>query len=331
MIQVESNPTLLPPFQPVQALDLQLGNEYVLQVTANSQYAMASCSDSTVRLYDLATLQPATALRQQKVLTKMQLYNDSTLFTSSVDGTLVRWDLRTAQPVQTLTYSKPISAFDINCNDTMAVVGTSDYDKYANGELVFFDTRQSSILHKFVESHLDDITEIQCHPSMPARLLSSSTDGIINYYDVTDFDEEEDILAVVDAGSSIQRMGFFGPDAEYVYSLTHTETFLLHTLEGDLICDFGDVRSFDSNQVEYAIDCSYDPVSQRFYLITGNNSGDVQLLHVNVGQVQHCQTLKAPGGHTDIVRAVYWNHHSQSILTGGEDGRMCAWQGASSS
>lgn len=103
MIQVESNPTLLPPFQPVQALDLQLGNEYVLQVTANSQYALASCSDSTVRLYDLATLQPATALRQQKVLTKMQLYNDSTLFTSSVDGTLVRWDLRTAQPVQTLT------------------------------------------------------------------------------------------------------------------------------------------------------------------------------------------------------------------------------------
>lgn len=112
MIQVESNPTLLPPFQPVQALDLQLGNEYVLQVTANSRYAMASCSDSTVRLYDLATLQPATALRQQKVLTKMQLYNDSTLFTSSVDGTLVRWDLRTAQPVQTLT-CKQAQAFVI--------------------------------------------------------------------------------------------------------------------------------------------------------------------------------------------------------------------------
>lgn len=51
---------------------------------------------------------------------------------------------------------------------------------------------------------------------------------------------------------------------------------------------------------------------------------------MNVGQVQHCQTLKAPGGHTDIVRAVYWNHQSQSILTGGEDGRMCAWQGVSS-
>ncbi|KAI9313029.1 WD40-repeat-containing domain protein [Dichotomocladium elegans] len=326
MIQVESNPSLLPSFHPVQALDFNLGEDYVLEVTANSQYAIASGSDSLIRLYDLNTLRPATTIAQQKGLTRIRLYNDHTLFSAATDGTLVRWDLRSARPVQTFTCDKPISAFDINCDDTMAVAGTSDYDSYRPGELVFFDTRQTQMLAKFDESHKDDVTEIQCHPSLSHHLLSSSVDGIINYYDVSDFDEMEALLSVVDAGSSIQKMGFFGPQAEYVYSLTRTETFLLHTLEGDLICDYGDVRQFDQNQVDYAIDCSYDPNTQRFYLLTGNYSGDVQILHVNVGQVQHCQTLKAAGGHTDVVRAVYWNHQTQSILTGGEDGRMCAWQ-----
>lgn len=57
--------------------------------------------------------------------------------------------------------------------------------------------------------------------------------------------------------------------------------------------------------------------------------GQVQLFHVNIGELQLCQVLEAPGGHSDIVRAFYWNHQTQSILTGGEDGRMCAWQGTS--
>lgn len=53
----------------------------------------------------------------------------------------------------------------------------------------------------------------------------------------------------------------------------------------------------------------------------------MDFFHVNVGQLQHCQQLQAEGGHTDIVRSLYWNHATQSILTGGEDGRLCAWQG----
>ncbi|KAI8142520.1 WD40-repeat-containing domain protein [Fennellomyces sp. T-0311] len=326
MIKVDSNPDLLPPFQPVRAIDFGFEDDYVLEVTTNSQYAIASASDKCIRLYDLSSLQLATTLKlQEKAIRKIKTYNDQYLFSASEDGSLVRWDLRTAQAVQTFRYNRPITAFDINCNESMAVLGTGDFDSTGCQDLVFYDTRQTQLLSRFEESHSDDVTEIQCHPTLPSHLITSSADGLVNYYDVADFDEQEALISVVNAESAVQKAGFFGPECEYVYSLTGNETFMLHTLEGDLICDYGDVRQMDAS-IGYAIDCSYDVATQRFYLITGNAEGDVQLLHVNVGHVQHCQTLKAPGGHTDIVRAFHWNHQTQSILTGGEDGRMCAWQ-----
>jgi hypothetical protein len=93
----------------------------------------------------------------------------------------------------------------------------------------------------------------------------------VNNYDITDFDEEEALISVVNSGSSVNKAGYFGPNAEYLYCLTHIETFSLHTLEGDAICDFGDIRTIGATEVDYAIDCSYDANTQRFYMITGSN------------------------------------------------------------
>lgn len=135
--------------------------------------------------------------------------------------------------------------------------------------------------------------KIECHPSIPSQMISASTDGLINNYDVMDFDEQEALISVMNSGSSVTKAGYFGPEAEYVYCLTHIETFSLFTLEvrisyedqlfflhcihtllykGDVICDYGAVRDINVASVEYAITCSYDPFSRRFYLITGNNS-----------------------------------------------------------
>lgn len=95
---------------------------------------------------------------------------------------------------------------------------------------------------------------------------------MVNVYDVSEFDEEENMISAVNSGSSVNKTGYFGPNAEYLYCMTHIETFSLHTLDGDVICDYGDIRNIGLTQVDYGIDCSYDPVSQRFYLITGSNT-----------------------------------------------------------
>lgn len=55
---------------------------------------------------------------------------------------------------------KPLTAFDINCNDTMAIAGTEFVYTTHTADIAFFDTRSSNILHAFTDSHGDDITEV---------------------------------------------------------------------------------------------------------------------------------------------------------------------------
>lgn len=42
----------------------------------------------------------------------------------------------------------------------MAVVGTTNEEVVQAAELGFFDTRQTTLIHKFEESHGDDVTEV---------------------------------------------------------------------------------------------------------------------------------------------------------------------------
>jgi hypothetical protein len=52
-----------------------------------------------------------------------------------------------------------LTAFDINCNDCMAIAGT-EFTAHA-ADLAFFDTRNSRLLHAFTDSHGDDVTEVK--------------------------------------------------------------------------------------------------------------------------------------------------------------------------
>lgn len=104
-IDVQTCTDILPPFQLVKGIDLGYNNDYVFDVSANSQYAITSASDNFVRLYDLSTLQLSYTIPAHKErISKMKLKSDQHLFTASEDHTLKRWDLRTAGstgPVQT--------------------------------------------------------------------------------------------------------------------------------------------------------------------------------------------------------------------------------------
>jgi hypothetical protein len=47
------------------------------------------------------------------------------------------------------------------------------------------------------------------------------------------------------------------------------------------------------------------------------------MMHVNIGQLQLCQTLK--GGHSEVVRSVSWNPQANILYSGGEDAKLCSW------
>lgn len=109
-------------------------------------------------------------------------------------------------------------------------------------------------LQNYIESHNDDVTEVQFHPTLSRCLLSGSTDGLVNIYDISVSDEDDALLQVQNHGSSINHAGFLSNSS--FFALSHDETFSVYHLDeqGDSTDEpsptvYGDIRPM--------LDCEY--------------------------------------------------------------------------
>lgn len=112
-------------------------------------------------------------------------------------------------------------------------------------------------LLEYIESHNDDVTSLSFHPSSPSFLLSGSTDGLVNLYDITIADEDDALIQVFNHGSSIAQADFLSDDE--VFALSHDEVFSIYETRDYLTGDehdythaFGDLRP--QLQCEYIAD-----------------------------------------------------------------------------
>jgi len=179
-------------------------------------------------------------------------------------------------------------SFDLNSSEQVLAAGTELVEFDAS--IHFFDARSSTstLLKTYSESHSDDITNVKFHPTNPARLMTGSVDGLICQFDLTDMDEDEGLLVVSNTGASINKIGYFGPQSEYIYCLSHMETLSLwNSEEADAIHQFGDIRGVSKPAmgltVDYGIDCQYEPESGRLYLLSGSNEYVCVLLELEGG------------------------------------------------
>ena len=101
--------------------------------------------------------------------------------------------------------------------------------------------------------------------------MSGSTDGLICLFDISTMVEDDSLYQVI-KGDSVSKIGYFGPSNEYIYSMSHMETFSLWRFEeAEKIRTYGDVRGISEDlQLDYLINCCYEPASQRLYLIGGS-------------------------------------------------------------
>ncbi|NWV07599.1 WDR89 protein, partial [Ptilonorhynchus violaceus] len=312
----------------------------------DSRFVAVSCSNRSVRVYDRETLH---FLREYSshpgILSGVRFAHacDSVVFSACSEGTVKCWDVRSAtqKPVQVFSGypSNVFISFDVSCSDLIVCAGTEKVEK--DTFLVFWDARgitdcagaTKEPLGVYSESHNDDITKICFHPIEPNLVVSGSTDGLVNVFDINKDNEEDALVSTCNSDSSVSSLGWAGKDYKQVYCMTHDEGFCwwdmaqLDTEEPITLLHILDVRETvcaENHGLHYLVGGWYHEKAGKLFLIGGTSTGNIHLISCGTGGLSLVGSLC--GGHSATVRSFCWSPTDESLLTGGEDAQLLLWK-----
>ncbi|XP_006018733.1 WD repeat-containing protein 89 [Alligator sinensis] len=305
-----------------------------------------SCSNKSIKIYNRETLnllreysgQPGTLSG-----VRFAHMSDNILFSACGDGTVKCWDVRLAtQEAAQLFRGYPSNvfiSFDINCNDLIICAGTEKAEEDAF--MVFWDARGNTNnvcaakepLGIYSETHNDDITKICFHPTKPNLLVSGSTDGLVNVFDINKDNEDDALISTCNSDSSVSSVGWSGKDYKQIFCLTHDEGFCwwdlaqLDTEEPITLLHSVDVREAvrtENSSLNYLIGGFYHEKADKLFIVGGMLMGNIHLISCGIDGLNLVGILR--GGHSATVRSFYWNMTDDSLLTGGEDAQLLLWK-----
>ncbi|GAA5903785.1 hypothetical protein JCM8208_006578 [Rhodotorula glutinis] len=327
---------------------------YVLHSVATPQGYLFAGSDDTLRAFGRG-LEPLgkVPLTQRGItsVTRGQGRDATAFFVTAKDGSVSGWDTRDLSREAFKLQGKRRAGYlcaSQSSDGSCLAVGTevSDYEAMID----IWDLRTLTLQHTYTEAHSDDLTSLSFHPapSLAHVLLSGSVDGLVNTYDVRIEDEDDAVLTTAQFNASIAHAGWMAlsgsagardAHAEHkgIYGATTIETMQFWDAEQqDQVVDFGDVRdvALQPWRTDYLIGAEYNVSLGGVCLLAGTIEGDVAV--INTADPQHWyleQVLsgktsqRAPGtkGHRDIVRTAQLDAETATVVTGGEDGRICLW------
>ncbi|XP_008848713.1 WD repeat-containing protein 89 [Nannospalax galili] len=301
------------------------------------------CSNGSIRIYDKETLRVLREFSGYPGLNGVKFANScDSVYSASTDGTVKCWDARLAseKPVQLFKGypSNIFISFDVNSKDHVICAGTEKVDDDAL--LIFWDARSTSQdlstrdpLGAYSETHSDDVTQVRFHPSNPNMVVSGSTDGLVNVFDISADNEEDALVATCNSVSSVSCIGWCGRDYKQIYCITHDEGFYwwnLNHLDTDepithlTIQDVREIAHMKECHLDYLLGGLYHEKMDKLFVIGGSNTGRIHLMSCSTVGLTHMTSL--PGGHAATVRSFCWNMHDDSLLTGGEDAQLLLWK-----
>ncbi|KAJ7283411.1 WD40-repeat-containing domain protein [Mycena rebaudengoi] len=328
---------------------------YVLSLAALPSFyaASASAPANTIDLFDKSTFRGHTLPGHEHGTTSLRAVprvaasGNPTLVSSGLDGSIKVWDERTtshAIKMTNLGQARGILCCDVSPDGLTVAGGTQLQGEDAY--IVYWDPRQPAApLRTHGSTHSDDVTVVEFCPSDRNVLLSASTDGLISTSTVDEADEDEAVLHVGAWGTSVSQAGWTASSSSTkIWAASDMETFSTWSDELDALRS-EDIRAPTLHThhqhtwvTDYLITCRApvsDAVSDALGVFVGSNEGDVALLTspMDAGATAPPWTLRNvwATGHAGIVRALLWDEQNNTLLTGGEDGKINVWAGSSSS
>lgn len=314
---------------------------YVTHFSISSKHDVfaAGGPQGSIKLFKMDTLLYCGDFKaHEKKITGLEFchINDHCFWTSSADSTLRYWDTR--KSFNTAVYrilssnNCPFTACGLNCSDEIVAAATEPYGEDVC--LYLWDTRQFNaerLLQRntglFTDCHNCEITQIEFNPVKTHQMASGSLDGLICLLDVSKGSEDDCLESVLNTGSSVSQIGFYGQTFNNLHCLTHIETLQLWNIaESTMITDFKNPREENGSgeEMSYFIDCAYHPLKDELFFVGGTQSGRLHVFHVKDSELGPVCPLM--GGHTAIVRCLAFDSKSETLLTGGEDSIISCWK-----
>ncbi|CAH2354989.1 uncharacterized WD repeat-containing protein [[Candida] railenensis] len=304
-----------------------------LGLIPNSSHFACSSSSGLINIYDMSSSQPITSIKaHESSINSMKVIDENTVGSCSTDGIKV-WDLRsssTGSPAVSFTNGRSSNFLSLNFSKlNPAIVAGGTELMGVDAQVHMWDLRNpKDVVRSFLDSHHDDVTDIKFHPTLPNYLMSGSTDGYVNIYDLSQ-QEEEDALHQVINYASVHSCHF--TQEKRISVLSHMETLAFfelnntnyESIEEPAPNDLGDIRAIWP-------DCEYVIDLYPGFVAYGANSKEKILLYPFDSAAEKVDLTKPvwfPKAHgEEIVRDVMTIPGTNTILTCGEDGFIRSWE-----
>jgi len=314
------------------------GSERILALGLSSYEACVYSLDSSLRC--TSTL---PAEKSSLVDLRFAPDNPALLYVGCSQGTIKVWDLRTttkaaqefkdtSDPKSKGLHDKEFCSFDVNTSGRFVCAGTAVTD--GDAFLMFWDTRQASLLGGYWECHTDDVTQVKFHPDETDQLVTGSTDGLINLYDISQTDEDEALLQSLNTESSVEKVKWHSGSETTLSCITHTADVQLwhvdggapyHSLSREDMESTLQMRSKKLVDSLYVADIHSTSQSDRLMILAGSNNNPRCLRSATAsnGTLSPSSCFE---GNKQIVRCSWFDPQLQLLVTAGEGGILSLWR-----
>lgn len=313
-------------------------NTWVLKLVYMPQFSggafVASLSSGGLAVFSLNTLSSTPVLVNNKChessVNDITRVSDTVVASVSTDGVKL-WDLAKglSQPIKTFTNDKKSNFLSVASSPDGTLVAAGTELVGSDAELHVWQWELSTLVRSFVDSHHDDITAIEFHPTLTQYMMSGSTDGYVNIYDLTQEEEDEAIHQTINFASV--HLCHFVLERR-IMVLSHMETLAFYelnstdyeTTDEPRPTDIGDVRTVWPN-CEYVIDVL--PVGYAAFGCNLKELLSVMAFDAHNESFSENHIINFPSAHgEEVVRDLLMVPLSTRAVSCGEDGKIHLWE-----